>query len=93
MLFLSRYDDDVAFSWRRVDICVILSWYGDDVDEVYIYRKKCNAGITCFLCGQMFKNNRYLDEDEHNKRYHKPSKYFEVRESAFQKATLPVEEI
>ena len=45
-----------------------------------------NAGITCFLCGQMFKNNRYLDE--HNKRYHKPSKYFEVRESAFQKAAV-----
>jgi hypothetical protein len=37
-----------------------------------------NAGITCFLCCQMFKDNRYLDE--HNKRYHKPSKYFEVRE-------------
>jgi hypothetical protein len=34
----------------------------------------------------MFKNNRYLDE--HNKRYHKPSKYFEVRESAFQKASV-----
>ena len=34
----------------------------------------------------MFKNNRYLDE--HNKRYHKPSKYFEVRESAFQKAAV-----
>jgi hypothetical protein len=34
----------------------------------------------------MFKNNRYLDG--HNKRYHKPSKYFEVRESAFQKAAV-----
>jgi hypothetical protein len=40
------------------------------------YNDYPNAGITCFLCGQMFKNNRYLDE--HNKRYHKPSKYFEV---------------
>ena len=45
-----------------------------------------NDEITRFICGQMFKNNIYLDE--HNKRYHKPSKCFEVRESAFQKAAV-----
>ena len=38
-----------------------------------------NAGITCFLCGQMFKNDRYLDE--HNKRYNITSRYYYVNSS------------
>lgn len=45
-----------------------------------------NTEVTCFLCGQMFENSEALDK--HNERYHNPSKYFEIRESAFQRAAV-----
>ena len=45
-----------------------------------------NSEIICFLCGQMFENSDELDK--HNDRYHNPSKYFEIRESAFQRAAV-----
>ncbi len=38
-------------------------------------------GVVCFFCGQMFENSETLDE--HNERYHRPTTFFEVRESAF----------
>jgi len=45
-----------------------------------------DSGVICFLCSQMFKNNDELDK--HNNRYHNPSKYFEIRESAFKRAAV-----
>jgi hypothetical protein len=45
-----------------------------------------DIGVVCFLCGQMFRNIEKLNE--HNERYHRPSTFFEVRESAFQKAAV-----
>jgi hypothetical protein len=41
---------------------------------------------TCFLCGLIFSNCDELDN--HYKSYHKPSKYFEVKESAFKRSVL-----
>ena len=39
--------------------------------------------LFVFYAGAMSKSNRYLDE--HNKRYYKPSKYFEVKEKCLSK--------
>jgi hypothetical protein len=39
--------------------------------------------LFVFYAGVMSKSNRYLDE--HNKRYYKPSKYFEVKEKCLSK--------
>lgn len=42
--------------------------------------------LTCFLCGQIFKDETELVQ--HNKLFHRPSKYFQVRESAFNRAVV-----
>jgi len=54
----------------------------------YITKHSSDSGIgvVCFLCGQMFESRETLDK--HNERYHRPSTFFEVRESAFQKAAV-----
>ena len=41
---------------------------------------------SCFLCGQVFKNDKKLQK--HRKTFHRPSKKFELRETAFQKAAV-----
>jgi hypothetical protein len=51
-----------------------------------IKHSNTNVVMNCFLCGQIFSDNNLLDE--HHKNYHKPSNYFEIRDSAFQRAAL-----
>ncbi|MDP2809698.1 MAG: hypothetical protein Q8O34_06075 [Rhodocyclaceae bacterium] len=41
---------------------------------------------NCFLCGQLFENDELLDD--HRQNFHKPSNYFEIRESAFKKSVV-----
>ena len=41
---------------------------------------------NCFLCGQLF--NSYEILDDHIQNFHKPSQYFEIRESAFQRSAI-----
>lgn len=42
--------------------------------------------ISCFLCGLIFKE--FSDLEEHHESNHRPSNYFEIKESAFQKTAI-----
>lgn len=42
--------------------------------------------ISCFLCGLIFKE--FSDLDDHHENNHRPSSYFEIKESAFQKTAI-----
>ena len=45
-----------------------------------------NIVLNCFLCGQIFQNAKLLNE--HQKSYHSPSRYFEIKESGFSKSAI-----
>ena len=45
-----------------------------------------NIVLTCFLCGQIFNTAKLLND--HHKSYHKPSKYFEIKETAFKQTAI-----
>ena len=42
--------------------------------------------INCFLCGLIF--DEFNDLEFHHDNYHKPSEYFEIKESAFKKSVI-----